>query len=304
MNLKISHSRCLLAFLAVVCVATSAVLPSVHAQAAVGPCPPDNNPYVLTTSLTLNADCTYKDNGIVLAASGITLNCAGNTISYTGTPWAAPAPPSGKATPTPPVQPKPGSPAQPGEYYGILVYGSGNTVENCKVTGFYWNFLVGNSPSTKFTGNTASNGGEAFWMCCSPSSTLTGNTATNNYYGIGVGESFKVKFSGNTATGSKASDGAGFYFEDDVGASISTNTATNNPYGFYMDIYFIPNPGMTLKGNKADNNHYGYYDKTYGTGTLGLGNTYSSNECSGNTNYGSYGEWWGYGPMGICTPQG
>jgi parallel beta-helix repeat protein len=142
---------------------------------------------------------------------------------------------------------------------------------------------------------------EALWMCCSPSSTLTGNKATSSYYGIDIGGSFKIKLTGNTATGITQ---GGFYFEDDVGASISSNTATNNYYGFYMDVNYIPNPGMTLKGNTADSNHYGYYDNTYGTGTIGLGNTYSSNECSGNTNYGSYGEVWGWGPMGICTPQG
>jgi hypothetical protein len=106
----------------------------------------------------------------------------------------------------------------------------------------------------------------------------------------------------------------------DVGSTISNNIATsstattsNSGYGFYLTgfVYsssyilpWFPNTQYTVSGNKADNNQYGYYDVSIGTDNLGLGNTYTGNECSGNGLYGSYDGQANFGPAGLCTPQG
>lgn len=160
------------------------------------------------------------------------------------------------------------------------------TIENCNEEEFNTGFYIYESPFTTLTGNTA-----------------TDNTATSNGGdGFHIDLSFNSHLSGNTAT---MNSNAGFYLSDSVGTSLSSNTATGNVFGFYMTSSKYPNTQMTLTTNKADSNsNDGYYDNTFGTGTVQLGNTYSSNECNGNSAYGSYDGYAGFGPAGLCTPQG
>jgi len=114
-------------------------------------------------------------------------------------------------------------------------------------------------------------------------------------------------FTGNTASGfSDVADAGFFLYESGLeysgpGGSLTGNTANGNLYGFATQDA----SGFTFKDNTANSNtQYGFVDYTYGPGTLGLGNTYISNSCTGNGSYGSYDGYLGFGPAYLCTPQG
>jgi parallel beta-helix repeat protein len=171
-------------------------------------------------------------------------------------------------------------------------------------TGFNLEYV---GPAT-ITGNTVASYNYGFYMYDVGSVTLSGNTATgrsSDYDGFQIDYSYGLTISGNTATG--FSTGYGFQIEESgpieyggPGGSLASNTASHNQYGFYMDW----SSGFALVLNKADSNsQYGFEDYSYGSGPFGLGNTYSSNECSLN-GYGSYDEEANNGPAWLCTPQG
>jgi parallel beta-helix repeat protein len=298
----------LLSVVAVACLLASAALPLSHATSN---CPTSGVP--ITANLILNSDCTYtSQEGIVLGANGITLDCAGHSIKFSGS----------------------------GSYTGISNQEGtaikGDTVKDCKLSGG-WNqgmvlqFMTGltltantitgpglgslsrgfnleNVGPATITGNTVASYMYGFYMYDVGSVTLSGNTATGTSSGddgFYVEYGYGLTISGNTATG--FTTGYGFYIDDSgpieyggPGGSLASNTASHNEYGFYMDW----SSGFALVLNKADSNsQYGFDDYSYGSGPFGLGNTYSSNECSSN-GVGSYDEEAGYGPAWLCTPQG
>lgn len=246
---------------------------------AVLPCP--STP--ITSNLNLTYDCTSPTNGIELAASGITLNCQGNSISLTGlTPsqWAI-------------------------EVYGYV----GDTVKNCKVSeytgyGIYSKFTSG----LTLTGNTVEGGTYGYYIYDASGLTLMGNTATGALYGFYTEYLYNVLVSGNTATGFTYD---GFYVDEGQGGLLTKNTATSctapctpasTTVGFSLYTASYGPAMYTLIRNKADNNYYGYYDESRGPGTLGMANTYINNECSGNTNP-SFDYYAGItGSADVCTP--
>ena len=285
MNVKILHVKRLLAILAVALVSASAALPLLPLAMA------SNCPRTLTQNFTLTSNCSYSGDGILLAANGITLNCAGYTLSYTG--------------------------SSSNTYYGIFVGDGyvGDTVENCILTGAWASgiFVEASSGSTSVSpsgsttvspvtlkGNTVTGACYAFEVEYASNVQLAGNsaTATTCSYPTGfyMDYVFNLQLSGNTAQSSYY----GFYLEYGQGGSVTGNTATGNSYGFYLY-----ETQYTLKSNKADSNtYYGFYDDSYGPGTIGLGNTYISNECHANQYTGSYDYAAYFGPAFLCTPQG
>jgi parallel beta-helix repeat protein len=104
----------------------------------------------ITTSTELKADIgPCSGNGIVIGSSGITLNCAGHTISGTS-----------------------------GSVAGISLLGVTTvTVKNCHVTGFASGIYLGASSSNKLTGNTA-NGNYGYY----DDSVGSGTAGTANTY--------------------------------------------------------------------------------------------------------------------------
>jgi len=276
MNLKVVNLRRCTALVIVAIFLLSVALPFSH---AISNCPTSGVP--VTANLTLNSPCTYtSENGISLGANSITLNCAGFAITFSGS----------------------------GSYEGIAVVGfSSVTIENCPVTGFTTGFYVLSSPRTTLKGNSATNDHYGFYVLYSPSTVIgssaaTGNTATSDFYGFDITQSFNDQISGNTATVNKY----GFYVVDSVGAIIISNTASSNTIdGFYFYYSLFPNTQYKVTANTADlNGVTGYYDYTVGAGNLGLANTYTNNECSGNSFYGSDDGYAGIAPAGLCTPQG
>jgi len=239
-------------------------------------CP--NSGVPVTTNLSLNSNCTYTtQNGILLGKSGITLNCKGHSITENS--------------------------ANNQAVIGVEVIGySGITIENCKVTGFLTGFFVESSPRTILKGNSASNANYGFEVEYSPFSVLSGsNATTTSAAGFYIALSFNDKLSGNNAT---AGISDGFAIASSIGTSLSDNNASGNGSRGFDLSGGLPSTQYTLNNNKADNNQYGYYDDTVGAGSLGLGNTYTNNECHGNTIYGSYDGNANLGPAGLCTPQG
>lgn len=276
MNLKVVNFRRYTTLLTIAIFFLSAALPL---SQAISNCPTSGVP--VTANLTLNSPCTYtSENGITLGANSITLNCNGNSITFSGS----------------------------GNYVGIGVIGySAVTIENCHVNGFHTGFDIVSSPLTTLKGNTATNAVYGFDVLYSPSTVLggsaaMGNTATGSSYGFYIYQSFNNQISGNTATGNTN----GFYVVDSVGTIINGNTASmNTNSGFYFTYSLFPNTQYKVANNKADSNGAtGYYDYTVGAGSLGLGNTYTGNECNSNGIYGSDDAVAGIAPAGLCTPQG
>lgn len=270
MNLKILRARSLVAVVAVLVVAVSAALPLSQAAA----CPTQGVP--ITTSWTLTSNCTYStagENGIVLGANGITLDCKGHTITYS------------VSTVNDPI---------------IVLSGyTGDTIKNCVVVSPTSGLGIGAFAVSGLTlaGNTVVGATDyAFKIAWASNVVLTGNTASScTNEGFYLDYVFNLVMSGNTASCYN-----GFDLQNGQGGILTGNKATGNTeYGFYFD-----NTQYTLKSNKADSNAYGYYDDTVGPGTIGLGNTYVNNECSGNTSDGSYDAYASFGPAFLCTPQG
>ncbi len=247
---------------------------------------------VITTNTTLKANIgPCPGNGIIIAASGVTLNCFGHTISGTGT--------ISSSFPT-----------------GIsFAEVTGVTVKNCIVTGFMEGFMfVGSSGNTitgntavknldngflvysdsgdTFTSNSASGNNVGFLLYSTSGSTLSSNTASGN----GVGFALAYSASSNTLIGNTAMSnfGPGFYILSSGSNILKGNTANKNAdSGFYVDSSSNAN---TLSLNTANSNaKYGYYDLSTGSGTKGTANFYASDTCRGNGVGGST-------PIGLGTP--
>jgi len=196
--------------------------------------------------------------GLVIGVNGITLNCAGHTISGTGTSD------------------------------GISLGGSTEvTVKNCKVTGFAVGFVLPSSLASgnTLTGNTANNNVVyGFYIYGASGNTLTGNTANSNgFYGFHLYSSSKNTLTGNTANNNVH---LGFLLTgiSSTGSSSNTltgNTANSNGYdGFYLESSSKNNK---LTGNTANNNGY---DGFYLTGSSG--NKLKGNTANSNTQYGYF----------------
>ena len=147
----------------------------------------------LTANTTLTANIgPCSGNGLIIGANGITLDCAGHTISGTGT----------------------GN--------GITLSGLNKvTVKNCEVTGFGFGFYLQESSHNTLTKNTAnSNVDQGFYLTItSNGNTLSENTANSNgYYG------FELVFSSikNTLTKNTANSNTHYgYYDTSFSSSAS-----------------------------------------------------------------------------------
>jgi parallel beta-helix repeat protein len=152
----------------------------------------------ITTSTTLSANIgPCSGDGLVIGASGITLNCAGHSIS--------------------------------GEGYGsgiTLTKMVGATVENCNATGFLYGFYLFASSSNTFTDNTAEkNTDYGFYLYASNTNTLTNNIANGNAHGFHLRDANSNLFDQNTVS---ASGDAGFYIQDSKGNTFYKNRSDKN----------------------------------------------------------------------------
>ena len=235
----------------------------------------------ITTSTTLNENIgPCSASGLVIGANGITLNCAGYTVSGTS------------------------SNAQG----GVSLSGKTKvTVENCKVTGFRYGFyLHSSSSSNTFIGNNAANNSYCgFYLTHSSSDTFIGNNAANNsfcgFYLAGsssknildgntasfnwwfgfflAGSSSKNTLSGNTAT----NESNGFGISSSSSNTLSGNTAIQDGSGFYLDR----SSDNAFIGNTADGNSAGFYIFGSSNSNAFIGNTADGNSADGFYLFGS-----------------
>ena len=264
----------------------------------------------ITTNTTLTANIgSCSGNGLTIGANGVTLNCAGHTIT--------------------------GAAGNTNE--GITLKGQTKvTVENCKVTGFYVGIdLYFSSTSNTLTGNTANknayygfslsgsfssnniltkntaNGNTliGFSLSFSSSNTLSGNTANSNALAgfYLTGSCSENRFTGNTANNDK---NFGFALYGGSSNTLTRNTANHNVDGFF----FSDSSSNSLTGNTANKNDRGFH--LYGSSSNTLtDNTASYNDADGflleassssntltkntaNSNY------WGYYDYTVSTSVG
>lgn len=215
---------------------------------------------VVRTSTTLSANVGLcKGDGLIIATSGITLNCAGHTIS--GISSESGLPNHGPAT------------------VGINLTGTSKVmVENCDVTGFTNGFWATNSSGDTITNNTAYENGQGFALVSnyltgsstSPSSvdnaTLNGNTANSN-----LQEGFYLSASNSTISGNTAVNNSFVGFNLEGGAdTLTRNTAEVDGFGFILG-----GANNTYSANTAnDNGNDGFdlfevYNSTFNGNAVG-----------------------------------
>ncbi|MGP8124656.1 MAG: right-handed parallel beta-helix repeat-containing protein [Nitrososphaerales archaeon] len=232
---------------------------------------------VLVCGATITADTVLSasigpcsGNGLFIGANGITLDCAGHSISGTGTNDTS---------------------------VGIHLAGMTSvTVMNCYVTEFSYGLVLNDSSGSTLSGNRADNNTYDGFLLDSASNgnLLSGNTANNNSLGDGfyLRDSSNNTLSGNTAD---SNHNIGFVLDGSSSNTFTNDTANSNyyEYGFYL----YNSSGNTLSRNTADSNRaYGYYDTSTGSGTAGTANLYTDNISAGNGAGGSK-------PRGLDSPQ-
>ena len=263
------------------------------------------------TALSVNiGPCLGK--GLIIGHSGITLNCAGHTIS-----------------------------GGVGSDVGITLNGVARvTVENCHVSGFLYGFELTSASDNKLAKNTANgNGCFGFELYDSVGNSITTNTAERNGFGgFAVNDSSANALVKNTADRNPE----GFLLFMDSGITLVSNAANSNRYdgfsivgssantlamnvadnnggpgfsisydSFNNKLAFNTGNGNTISGFDVDsfssanvltsntansNTMYGYRDFSTGSGTAGTANFYSLDECTVNLVGSST-------PTGLCTPQ-
>lgn len=228
----------------------------------------------ITASTTLAADIgPCSEYGLIIGASGITLNCAGYTILGPG------GTPDLNSTELSSV--------------AIILTGMSNvTVENCDVSAFEVGFLLNDSSAITFTTDVANNNSLCgFIYFSSENNVLSNSTADRNgYYGFAFIGSSVNTLTSNTANNNAFSNFLLFNYSNSN--ILTMNTADNGTfYGFLL----MGGSNNTLAGNTANSNsEFGYYDMTQGKGTAGTANLYSSDKCSYDGAGGSY-------PGELCT---
>lgn len=215
----------------------------------------------ITRSITLTSNigpCT-ADDGLIIDANNINLNCNAHSII------------GGSRNE---------SSSNTNIFEGIKLIGhSGVTISNCMVTGFNGDgFYVQNATKSVLTHNTATRSGrDGFYIVTASKNTLNNNTVMgDNASGFGLSNSPNDSFDGNKATGNKD---AGFLVFGSSNTTLTGNTATmNNGSGFEHSF----SPHSSLTRNNAKNNQgrgfdvYGHSDNNILTR-----NTATRNNASG-----------------------
>ncbi|MCI0504244.1 right-handed parallel beta-helix repeat-containing protein, partial [Candidatus Micrarchaeota archaeon] len=186
---------------------------------------------------------------VKIAASNVTFDCAGYSITGTGSPGSA--------------------------QYGILLNGSLSnvTVRNCPAVSNYTNGIhIYQSNSSLFTNISAfNNTNSGFYVDTGSNNSFIGNLAYNNTW-----EGFEIYADNNSFTNNTAYDNAdGFY-----GDTASNNTFTNNMArnNLYSGFSFSDNPYNVFINNTAYSNNASGFDITTGAynhlgGNLAYNNT-------------------------------
>jgi parallel beta-helix repeat protein len=186
------------------------------------------------TTLIKNLHCT--GNGIIIGANGVTLNCAGHSIT-----------------------------GNLSFYAGVnLTSTTGTVIENCKVSDFDFGFFMATGSNATFTGNIVrGNFYDGFYL---PTSN---NTLVNNSAFGTRGSGFEVTGSFNTLQNdtAKNSGGNGFTLAGSYDV-IADNSAINNSYhGGFCGFDFGGGHDNLFEDNLANHNYCGIYITSSGAET-------------------------------------
>jgi parallel beta-helix repeat protein len=283
---------------------------------------------ILTQSRTLNSSDFNKGacsgDGLEIGAAGITLNCNGTSITWSGV--------SGST--------------------GIKNILNNVTIKNCNVkdfnVGIHINGVSNNIINNNTVSSTTFSGSDGIWVETSTWNNVTNNNVSSYKWGIGLDtQSDNNVVEANTIYSCQRLDpsgnwiGYGINVYDSSVSIIKNNNVTNNSYGIYLygnsnfnnisdneilnninagitlsdcDPYlWCPggNTNNTLQGNEISNNNYGIYSQnsnstinsnTVCNNTLLDFNSLNWLSSSGDDNAcGKPGGWFDTGAVGGCT---
>jgi parallel beta-helix repeat protein len=203
---------------------------------------------VITSSTTLTSD---HDGNVVIAASGITLDCAGHAISGNGA----------------------------ADTVGIRADNVTDvTIKDCIVTGFNPHGIYASGSSRlRLQGNTVlASADHAVYLADSPGAMIVGNALRDaGAYAVVLQRSSGAVIKHNTATDNVW---AGFALVDGSSqATVSWNTSARNGDGFHVE----PAADLIFSGNIArDNDNYGFVINGV-TGGRFVANTVARNGADG-----------------------
>jgi parallel beta-helix repeat protein len=197
---------------------------------------------VVTGNTTLTED---HHGPVVIAANGVTLNCAGHTIDGSGS-----------------------------SRNGVEIVGrDGVTVTNCRVVGFGGYGIVSSAATSPTVGNVLSdnvvigNGNSGIALHSVNGATVTNNvSADNGSHGYEISDSNANVFAGNVAKGNSA---VGFAAEGSDRNTLTGNRSIANLWGFALDASDV----NTIEENASLQND--------GNGFI-LGEGSSQNRIAGN----------------------
>jgi parallel beta-helix repeat protein len=214
--------RSKLGLAAVVCVAAAMLLsPTVAAAMLLAPTSSDSSGTLVITSNTLLTE--DHEGSIVVARNGVTLDCAGHTLTGAG----------------------------PGSGPGLELSGRRNVaIKNCRVTNFDSGFLVVDTTGSTFMNNIAeSNHLSGFDLYESSGNSLAGNRADGNLvHGVSA-----VGGRNNTVKENSASGNAhvGFDFILSTNNTVKENVSTDNVENGFD---FPASSGNDVRGNISRGN--------------------------------------------------
>jgi len=186
--------------------------------------------------MTLTSDIgPCKGNAIIIGAANIVLNCAGHSITGTGS----------------------------GSGITFNAHG-GATVENCNVSGFSMGFYVSGADGSNnniLRDNTATNDTYGFYLKGTSGNALNRNTADHDS-NTGI---YLYRAQSGTLTGNTASSNGHFGFRFDKGSihnAVSGNTADSNGQYGYWARSGQNNVKNTFSSNECSSNLVGGSDPT------------------------------------------
>ena len=159
-----------------------------------------------------------------------------------------------------------------GNFYGIRLGGSSNTLTNNIVNSNVYGIHMHYSSNNTLTNNTAnSNSNYGICLAASSNNTLTSNTAnSNNFYGIWLSSSSNNTLTSNTAN----SNVYGIALADSSNNTLTNNTANSN---HISGINLYKSSSNTLTNNSASDNDYGIFLRVWGSGNTLTNNIVNSN---------------------------
>ncbi len=205
----------------------------------------------VTSNVMLSSNLTCTGSGLTVGANNINIDCAGNTLSGSGT--------------------------------GNGIYASGRnnvTIANCSVRNFWYGIYLESSNNNTITNSTVYSNIRGIWLVLSTNNILINNTAYNQTVNNGI--ELSSSSNNNTLANNIAyNNSGGISLSSSNSNTLIGNTLYNNSQN---GIYSYSSTNNTVTNNTAYNNtQYGIY-----LGYSSNNNTITNNTFFKNTQMGVY----------------